>query len=87
MATQVEATKKIIADLQSVLFEADNQLGIIAVNNHPSVSVSYTDTESICRGILRFYKVVEPTQEDVDKLKAMLTSTLTTEFGVDSNRF
>lgn len=85
MATQVEATKKIIAGLQSVLFEADNQLDIIAVDNPPSVC--YTDTESICRGILRFYKEVEPTQEDVDKLKAMLTSTLTTEFGVDSTRF
>lgn len=85
MATQVEATKKIIADLQSVLFKADNQLDIIAVDNPPSVS--YTDTESICRGILRFYKEVEPTQEDVDKLKAMLASTLTTEFGVDSTRF
>lgn len=85
MATQVEATKKIIADLQSVLFEADNQLDIIAVDNSPSVS--YTDTESICRGILRFYKEVEPTPEDVDKLKAMLVSTLTTEFGVDSTRF
>lgn len=85
MATQVEATKKIIADLQSVLFEADNQLDIIAVDNPPSVS--YTDMESICRGILRFYKEREPIQEDVDKLKAMLAYTLTTEFGVDSIRF
>lgn len=85
MTIQVEATKKIIADLQSVLFEADNQLDIIAVDNPPSVS--YTDTESICRGILRFYKEVEPTQEDVDKLKAMLKYTLITEFGVDSIRF
>lgn len=85
MSTPLEATKKIIADLQSVLFEADNQLDIIAGDNHPSVS--YTDMESICRGILRFYKDKEPTQEDVDKLKAMLTYTLTTEFGVDTIRF
>lgn len=85
MATQVEATKKIIADLHSVLFEADNQLGIIAEDN--PISVSYTDMESICRGILKFYKDKEPIQEDVDKLKAMLTSALTTEFGVDTTRF